>query len=207
LKNPFRFLFGVLAAAFAWAGPNLPLDRPYTLRNSGLPILEQERSRQIRSQSELAFILPRACHANDSAWPCRQDAKIRFGDSTQGSLGIQAIVGEEYRHGQAGGWSTEGGMLAAGEKASASFALDARFYTDVGGDLDGISFDREQVDVQDGDVTGSISYKSYVRYRGNFSLDLPVGRFGVARDAAHWGPGIFGNLVFNQDAVPFDQVN
>jgi hypothetical protein len=98
-------------------------------------------------------------------------------------------------------------MLAAGEKASASFALDARFYTDVGGDLDGISFDREQVDVQDGDVTGSISYKSYARYRGNFSLDLPVGRFGVARDAAHWGPGIFGNLVFNQDAVPFDQVN
>jgi hypothetical protein len=28
----------------------------------------------------------------------------------------------------------------------------------------------------------------------------------VARDAVHWGPGIFGNLVFHQDAVPFNHL-
>jgi hypothetical protein len=29
----------------------------------------------------------------------------------------------------------------------------------------------------------------------------------VARDAVHWGPGLFTNLVFQQDAIPFNQVS
>ncbi|HKP98189.1 MAG TPA: hypothetical protein VJ385_20835 [Fibrobacteria bacterium] len=61
------------------------------------------------------------------------------------------------------------------------------------------------MDFQAAPQTGAFTYQSFARYRGDMSLDLPFGRFTAARDAAHWGPGIFNNLVLNQAAVPFNQ--
>ncbi len=206
--KPFFFVLAFLPSVLVWAdGPDLPLDRPYTLRNTALPVLEWERSMQIRGLRQLSFTLPRGCESGDSIWPCRDDAHWRFRDTTgNGHLAIKSIAGEEFRGNAAGGWSTEGGVLLSGEKATASFALDARMYVDVDHELDDLSWDREQVDVQNANTTGLLSYKSYARYRGNFNFDLPMGRISIARDADHWGPGLFANLMLNQDAVPFDQV-
>jgi hypothetical protein len=94
--------------------------------------------------------------------------------------------------------------LAEGALGPASFLIDARIFTENAGG--GRAYDREGEDKQDEAATGTLSFDSYARFRGNLSLDAAFGRFTVARDAVHWGPGIFGNLVFQQDAVPFNHL-
>jgi hypothetical protein len=186
---------------------NQPLDHPYTLRNSRPALLIAERQRLIASQALLSFIYPRPCVSPlDSSSVCVDDFRAAWRDSSgDQDIGLSLAGAEEYRAVDQDVFATEAGFVTAGHKSLASFYLDARFFSENADGRNWTSYDGEAVDVQSADVTGSASYLSYVRYRGNMSLDLPFGRLTAARDAAHWGPAFFGNLVFNQAGIPFNQ--
>lgn len=195
-------------APAAPANPNLPLDRPYTLRNAVPGLLEADHARQALGSEPLRFIHPRPCASElDTAAACGEPFRLAWRDAARDQeIGIAVMGAGEYRYLDENVYAGEGGILAGGHKGNASFWLDARAFGEnsEGRRFTG-SYDREAVDSQDGDITGSASFLSYARYRGGLSLDLPIGRLTVARDAAHWGPSLLGALVFNQDAVPFHQ--
>jgi hypothetical protein len=190
-----------------WAGNhNLPLDRSYTQRNLEPRLLEKEANRLADGDAPLSFIFPRPCISSlDSSRVCSETYRTAYRDSVldQG-IGAYALGAMEFRHTNGLVVAPEAGMLLSGHKGLISFYLDARIFLE-NAERNWESYDGEEVDVQDADVTGSSSYLSYARYRGELSMDFSFGRLTVGRDAAHWGPSLMGGLVFNQDAVPFHQ--
>jgi hypothetical protein len=203
-------LSGLILVAAACASPanyDLPLDRSYTLRNSQPLLLESEYHRLISGRDPLSFAFPRPCvSALDSSRVCRDPFRIAYRDSAgDQDIGLSVIGAEEYRYVDQDVWATEAGLVTAGHKGPVSFYLDARAFNENADGRNWRSYDREAVDVQNSDVTGTASYLSYSRYRGNLSLDFPFGRLEVARDAVHWGPALLGNLTFSRDGVPFNQ--
>lgn len=195
-----------IALAF---NPNLPLDRPFTLRSQSPLLLELDYYRMLSGKSGLGFIRPRPCNSPlDTSGECFASHRIAYGPDSAGTYAAIGPIGaEEIRHDGELIGSTEAGAQLEGGKGPASFRLDARIFSETEGPSGRPSFDRESIDEQDGAVTGSVSYRSYARYRGEFDLDLPFGRLSAGRDAAHWGPGLLGNLVMNRDAVPYEQVS
>jgi hypothetical protein len=187
---------------------NLPLDRPYTLRNASPQPLERESGRQIRSAGPFSFIFPRPClSALDSGTVCGGLHGFQYLDSARGrALSVSPIGGYEYRYSDENVNAFDGGVLTTGASGPVSFYLDARMFTETHERFDHRSFDREFVERQDEKASGTVAYSSFSRFRSNLSYDLPWGRFTVARDAAHWGPGLFTNLSFNANAIPFNQL-
>lgn len=187
---------------------NLPLDRPYTLRDARPFLLESEYHRMIAGGNQRSYIFPRACISEiDSSSVCADGGLWRYrnGDRDQGmNLGFQG--GAEYRRHDEDVYAFDPGFSATGHSGPVSFYLDARMFTELHEIPLHSSYDREFVDRQEKEMSGSVSYTSYSRYRSNISYDWSWGRITAARDAVHWGPGIFHNLVFHQDAVPFNQL-
>lgn len=179
------------------------LDRPYTLRGPVPHLLEADREARIGDTAALAFASP----WSDRALRAGPAPRLAYSDSARHEhIGLVAVAGEEYRYGRGGAWATDLGGILSGRKGDASFEVDARIFAENRSRPGGGSYDREDTDYQDESATGSVSYASYARYRGDFAWETSLGTFAVARDAAHWGPALFNSLVFNQDAVPFDQL-
>lgn len=200
-------------------GYNAPLDRPYSLRLPQMHRLEADQARLIADpDAALHFAWPRPCLSPlDSSSLCSERPRLRHEEPDGDYLGGHVILGEEYREGLGASWgslegrvfATDGGLSLEGQKGPVSFGLDARLFVENLGNrsrADLRSYDGEGLDLQEADETGSVSYASYARYRGGMALDLPFGRLEAGRDAVHWGPGIFLNLNFQQDAIPFNQV-
>jgi hypothetical protein len=197
-------------AAAAWAAnPNLPLDRPYTMLNPAPALLESEYARQIANGVPQSFIFPRPCVSRlDSSRACTQAGGWAYADSAmRRELFVSPIGGYEYRYLGSNVHASDFGILIQGGSGPLSFYLDARMFVEEYDDLYHASYDREFVERQDEDASGSVAYTSYSRYRSNLSYDLDWGRISVARDAVHWGPGLFSNLAFQQDAIPFNQLS
>jgi hypothetical protein len=116
------------------------------------------------------------------------------------------VAGYEFRYLGESVHAADFGIVTQGGSGPVSFHLDARMFTERYENLYHESYDREFVERQDEEASGSIAYSSYSRYRSNISYDWSWGRLTVARDAAHWGPGLFTNLAFQQDAIPFNQM-
>lgn len=192
----------------AGTNPNLPLDRPYTLRTGHPDMLLAEYHRMVAGGGPRSYILPRACvSVLDSSRVCREGGTWTFLDSGHGGrLDISPLAGLEYRYRDEHVQAFDPGILATGGIGPVSFHLDARMFTEAHQDAGHPSYDREVLDRQDEEQSGTLAYTSYARYRSNASYDWSWGRLTVARDAAHWGPGMFHNLVFHQDAVPFNQL-
>jgi hypothetical protein len=205
-----RFILTVtisfITSAFA-GQPNAPLDHVFTQRNAHPFVLEEHYDEILRDTLRQSFIFPVPCTEGAKENLCGQKAKLGFVDSVNDQwLSFRPIAGTEYRKlGKSGSEGAfEAGAIASGSKGALAFLVDARIFAEKASGLS--SYDREGKDKQTDTATGSVSYDSYARYRGNLNLDLIFGRFTVARDAVHWGPGLFNNLVFHQDAVPFNQL-
>lgn len=189
-----------------FALPNEPLDRPYTQRNLRPAVLEEAYHGILRSSARESFVFPRPCSPASADPGCAFRYRLAYRDSAaRQRLGFMPLAGAEYRHGEATAAAFEAGALGSGSLGPASFYLDARIFAENSGE-DGFSYDREGFDRQEETSTGSIAYDSYARFRANFNVDAAFGRFTVARDAVHWGPGLLNNLVFHQDAVPFNHL-
>lgn len=203
------FLFATLSApcAHGKANPNQPLDRPFTLLDRVPFLLERELGRQTRGEGPMSFIFPRPCVSPiDSSVVCEAPSGFRHGHPDSGaSLAATPRAGYEFRILEETIHATEVGAIFTGHTGPASFYLDVRMYTEIHEQFHHDSYDREFVETQDAGTTGSFAYSSYSRYRANLSWDLRWGRITVGRDAAHWGPGLYNNLVFHRDAVPFNQ--
>lgn len=187
---------------------NLPLERAYTLRNFEPFLLEKELARQIRSDGPVSFIFPRPCISGlDSNRVCGDPHGWTYLDSSQSrQLSVSPTLAYEYRYLSENISAFEGGFLASGQSGPVSFLVDARTFTELHEDFKHDSYDRELVDRQDENVSGSLAYSSLSRYRSSLSFDLPWSRFAVGRDAVHWGPGLMTNLSLNQNAIPFNQI-
>ncbi len=219
----WRFSLVVLAGfglADSWSpNYNLPLDRPYTLRNSEPSLIEREHGRALSDTLPLSWVFPRPCISPlDSTDVCGSGHALHYHqDARQEEVDVGLIGAGEYRLGipnspipasqsaGSGDLTYEAGLIASGGKGPLSFYLDAREFSSGVSDGAVLDFDREPVDLQKKSTTGSISFASFSRYRANVALDLPFARVTAGRDAAHWGPGVYTNLTFNQEAVPFNQ--
>ena len=193
-----------VSAASAAEDCRVPLDRSLTLRSRFPFAIETKYGRMAAGESRLAFTLPRPVGAECGDSGPAPLLAFPSPDSAQ-AFSVRLMAGEEYRNDGDGVYSTEVGGVFQGTKGPASAHLDARMFSEMGGDATRPSFDRESADDQKEGVTGSVDYRSYARFRGDFNLDLAFGRLTVARDAAHWGPGLYGNAVLSQEAVPFYQ--
>ena len=207
-RAPWPYPVALIAAAIAAANPNQPLDRPFTLRNPSPFLVEAEFHRMAAGTAPRTFILPRPCFSEgDSSRVCSEGGGWRYEDSLRArALRVSPLGGYEYRYWGENVHAFELGLITDGRSGPVSFALDARMFSESHELPVHPSFDREAVDEQDETESGSVSYSSYARYRANLSYDWAWGRLSAGRDAAHWGPGMFGNLVFNQGAVPFNQI-
>lgn len=194
----------ILASLASASSPcRIPLDRPYTLGHPFPHSIEWAHGRMASSEAPLGFTFP-----SFAGEECLGSPKpfLSWSDTSgHQRLGLLGLVGEEFRSAGGGPWSTEAGGIANGASGPVSFNVDARMFTEVGGRHGRLSFDREDVDEQTEEASGSLDYRSYSRFRGDMTLSLPFGRLTAARDAAHWGPGMFGNPVLSQEAVPFFQ--
>lgn len=195
-------LVAVVASVVYAAQPNAPLDRSYSQRNLHPFALEERYQEMLRPGARQSFIFPSPCGDADAPSLCGRNVPLAYADSSGNDwLAFRPLAGAEYRYHQESGAAFEAGALGWGGKGPVSFLLDARLFAENSAGLN--AYDREGKDKQDQEATGTVSYDSYARYRGNLNLDLSFGRFSVSRDAVHWGPGLFNNLVFHQDAVPF----
>jgi hypothetical protein len=206
----FILLSIVVTAQLILASPNhnAPLDRPFTLLNPEPAVLELEHARQIKSGGPMSFILPRPCVSEvDSSRVCGDPSRLQIIDSLRNRrLQIAPLADIEFRRLDEYSGAIDFGLQADGHTGPVSFYVDARMFTEAHEDPDHPSFDREFVERQDKRASGTMAYSSFSRYRSNVSYDMGWGRLTVARDAAHWGPGLFSNLVFNQNAIPFSQL-
>ena len=195
-------------AAALRADPNQPLDRAFTLRNAEPFLLEREYHRLLQGDGPRSYIFPRACFsALDSSRVCSEAGHWRYqDDSRHRTLATSPVGGYEYRYLRENMHAVDFGLEASGYSGPLSFYLDARMFSEMHEDPFHASFDREFVERQDEEASGAVAYTSYSRFRTNLSYDWSWGRLTAARDAAHWGPGLFTNLVFHQDAVPFNQL-
>ena len=201
----------VVSTSLGWGLPNynLPLDRPLTLKNSRPFTLELENHRQIESLHPRSYIFPRSCYSEiDSSRVCEETGHLKYSDGlTDKNIGLSPLVGFEYRYLNENVNAEEAGIQTWGNSGPLSFYLDARMYTEFHENSLSPSYDREFVERQDEGDSHGIAYSSFSRYRTNLSYDWSWGRISVARDAVHWGPGFYGNLVFNKDGVPFNQIS
>jgi hypothetical protein len=164
--------------------------------------VERARGEAALGLAGLSAILPRPGGAECPDGPALPtEPWLRFGDST-GRISALLLAGQEFRHDGDAVGATEAGMLAAGRKGPVSFRADARTYMEMGGDPRRPSFDREIIDDQSEEVSGSVDYRSYSRFRGDIALESSFGSFAAARDAVHWGPALFESLTFSREAVP-----
>jgi hypothetical protein len=188
--------------------PNLPLDRPYTLLNQTPALLEREYHQGILDGGAQSFIYPRPCRSElDTSSGCGGKWGWVHDDSTRARrLRIAPIGGYEYRGWNSASQAADFGLLADGGSGPLSFYVDARMFVEGNDNPGPEAYDREFIEKQDEKASGTVAYASYSRYRSNLNYDWSWGRLSAARDAAHWGPGQFTNLVFHQDAVPFNQL-
>jgi len=181
------------------------LDRNLTLRSRMPYSIEAEHGRMAAGEARLAFMFPRPVGAScEDAGPPPL-LRLKSPDSASGEFSARLVAGEEYRFSDESVWATEAGGLFYGRKGPATAHLDARVFSELGGDPSRPSYDGESIDNQEKSVTGAVDYRSYARFRGDMNLDLPLGRLTVARDAAQWGPGLYANGVFSEEAPPFYQ--
>ncbi|MDQ3003558.1 MAG: hypothetical protein M3Y08_20155, partial [Fibrobacterota bacterium] len=149
--------------------------------------MEAEYHRIIQNASVQSYIFPRPCISEiDSSKVCAVSVGWRYRDARLNrELGISLTSGYEFRSQASGVNAVDLGLLVDGISGPISVYLDARMFTEQ---FEGIgeSHDRELVDRQDEETSGSIAYSSYSRYRSNLSYDLEWGRLTVAHDAVHW---------------------
>jgi hypothetical protein len=209
-------LLGSLAQAQP-AQPNQPIDRPYSLRLGEPLVLERQLGEALQAvQSPMSFMFPRPCVESESAHAngCALQHGFAFADtsaaSVQGAQGrpsaalyLAPNLGYEWRTSEEQVHAVEGGLQALGHRGNLSFRLDARMTTEMHEDFDHASYDREFIEKQDEEASGTIAYTSYSRYRGDLNYDAAIGRFSAGRDTPHWGPALYNNLVFHRDAIPF----
>ncbi len=209
-----RFLPRLILSVF-FASPftlaanyNLPLDRAYTLRNAQPFVLEAEYHRMISGDKQRSYLFPRPCFSEvDGSRVCPDSRLLHFQDEeSQGQVDFGFQAGFEYRYQGEHVQAYYPGFSAHGHSGPISFYVDAATFTESHENFFHPSYDREFVERQSKEVSESVAYSSYSRYRSNVSYDWSWGRLTAARDAVHWGPGLFHNLVFHQDAVPFNQL-
>jgi len=97
----------------------------------------------------------------------------------------------------------EGGVRAWGSKGNLAFSSEVRSIVESHSDPNAASYDREFVDRTVEGELSDYSFTSYARYRAAIDWHSTVGVFGFRRDALHWGPGRWSNLVLNKAAIPY----
>src|SRR5687768_16045870 len=134
----------LLSAFAAGANPNQPLDRPYTLRNAELFLLEQEYHRFLSAEGKRSYIFPKPCLSPlDAVAICGGAGIWRYLDSArQRDLALGPVAGFVHRRSEEDVEAVDFGVLIAGRHGPVSFILDARMFTELHEDAGHLSYDR-----------------------------------------------------------------
>lgn len=100
----------------------------------------------------------------------------------------------------------DGGLVIDASKNAMVAHLDARIFSEFYQKGTPYRYDREFVELQSKEDHSNLNYVSYARYRGHFGYSSPIGFLSAGHDVLQWGPGIFHNLTFSQNAVPFHNI-
>ncbi len=199
------FLLVSVSICSLW-GYFIPLNRPYTQKDFSTFSYEANHHQQIESNTYLTSINPQACNYHSSK--ICDTFNISYSDSTK-FTGLKFIAGSDYRFHKEYSNTTksiDGGIIVGAKHSFMDLYLDARLFTELHSNDNAPSYDREFVDKQTEDVNNQASFTSYGRYRGNMNFYFDIGIVSIARDAISWGPGVYNNMVFNQNAIPFNHL-
>lgn len=198
-----------LGVVLVVARPAIGPDRPYTLRTTDYAPMLYQYHRITVGNAPQSFYYPR----RDSSWrhsmAAEDSAAVLSWRGSEAFIAASMVGGVDRRGGktlQDTIFGMDGGLYLRGYKDSVEFWLDARIFNEDHTAESPRSWDREFLEVQDEEINGELSYTSYARYRGHFSVNMGWSRLDLARDVQHWGPGYFGNLTLNQQAPPYNQM-
>ncbi|HNY32742.1 MAG TPA: hypothetical protein PKO15_17795 [Fibrobacteria bacterium] len=99
--------------------------------------------------------------------------------------------------------ASEAGVRATGRLGALWFSTDARLFVEKHSDSAVASWDGESVDRSEKGDLSNATFTSWARYRSSMEWTSPIGALGFRKESPHWGPGVRGNLVLNQAAIPF----
>lgn len=194
-----------------------PSQRATTSRDAAIDPELHLRQQQIHQDSlQLKYSWHWCDDTQEFSVLCQRDPRFSYRDSTS-SVGFSPILELGYRDIQSldnQTTSTTYGGILQGHLNYLSFWVDARINSESHSLIDGLdrtdlSWDREFIDIQKSDTertSNNFTFISFARYRAAFTLDTDVGRLGFRRETVHWGPGVYLNLSFNHQAVPFNHV-
>lgn len=192
------------------ANPDATMNRTRTLMGTGTNEVLMEFDRQTRDTlSILSGILPRPCVSGlDSSDICPEKGGFTWVDSArQGILRLHPVLGLESRVLQDGeANAADVGVVVVGGIGPASFALDARIFSELQS-KPLWSYDGEYVERQKEGNSSHFDYASYSRYRSRLTIETPIGRFGAGRETQNWGPSPFHALVLSSSSVPYNQLD
>jgi hypothetical protein len=173
------------------------LERRKTLLNPGTTTVLGLRAVQAQGRVPLAFGLVRG----DSL---QRTEGWNLG-AGQFPLWVQPVAAVEGR--RAGDTdqvlASEAGLRATGRLGSLWFSTDARIFVEKHSDSAVESWDGESIDRSEAGDLSNATFTSWARYRSSMEWTSPIGALGFRKESPHWGPGVRGNLVLNQDAIPF----
>ncbi len=202
MKTLLLALFVLNATIFA---SYIPLDRQYTSKNLYSNVLELQFQRLITDTTNTSFMFPTHNRLLSTKYKLNKRV-LEYRDSTEG-IGVTPLLDLEYRYLDKYNDHVKvigiGGVVS-GNKSIMRFMLDVRMFSEFHSNDTRYSYDREYIEVQEEGDNSTTTFSSYSRFKANFNLDLEYGKVGFSRSAVHWGPGLFHNLVFHQDAVPFN---
>ncbi len=194
----------IIHTSFLYAYFN-PLHRPYTQKNNDVYPLELELHKGIYGKSKHTFIFPSNCKLDNDC--TISTISYSLSDSY---ISFSPLLGLEYRYNENYKDRTkviELGSIITAKKYNLDLYLDVRAFGESNSSNIIPSYDREFVDKQSEEVNNQATFTSYSRYRGNLNIYFKLGTFSAAREAIHWGPGIYNNFVFNQKSIPFNQIS
>ena len=183
------------------------LNRPFTQKSFNDFPLEKRIHHQIKSDSSMSFVFPKYCGGNKPK--ICSNYKINYQQKKK-YIGLKLIGAIEYRNFIEDGYNTrsgEGGIIIGAKHNFMDINLDARIFGELSSNKNFPSYDREFVDKQSGEVNDLTSFASFSRYRGNMTFYFDIGIVSIARDVIHWGPGLYNNFIFNQNAIPFNHLS
>lgn len=182
------------------ASPDLRLSDPRTLRTPGVPPLVLAFHERTLETGKVSHTLPDI----DTSNSVRGLPLLRTADS---SLVFLPKAGFEWRNpGGDGQFAFDAGGELRGRTDHLAFWVDARIVSAQTRDSR-VSWDGQYQEFQAEGSNSRVDYTSYSRYEGKLSYEGGLGRIGLGRTRAHWGPSYSYPLVLGGHAAPVPMID
>ena len=178
---------------------DIPLGRNYSLSSFYSFPLELNKTNTLIGLQETGSIYNTPCLEM-----CKSPELYRY-KGKEGELKIGFLGGYKIRNQEPYQESVDMGIHFVGNLSSLFFSLDARTYAQhIPGNKEPFSHDGEFIEVDNTSPETLHENLTFARFRTTVEYQTEIGNFFAARNNVHWGPALYTNFLFHQDAVPFN---